>query len=708
MRCLSCESDLGLAVTRTAAPSADWIRDVPRFPPGKVFDGRFTIVEQVARGGMSVVYKAIDRELGSDVALKILPPELAARPDFVERFRREVRVTRQINHPNVCRVFDIGSAEGLLYFSMEWVKGETVRDLLRRARTLPESRALEIAEKVARALEAAHEHGVIHRDLKPGNVMIDDQGEVRVMDFGVASEPGPGELTSLYFVPGTPEYMAPEQRRGATADARTDLYALGLFLEEMLTGAPPNVHGGRPLRGEVAAIVARLRAEEPARRYPAAGETAQAIAAVRAHGAKKRRWQDLMRSKTARTVATVAIGLATGAAIVVYPPKLPSPAYFFWLRGNDYLRSAETIPVIDNAIQMFYRGTLVDSTYAPAWAGLGEAYWYRYERTKEKTSKTEAERAVDKATRLGADLPETRLARARGLIAVGRNEDARLILVALVKDEPRNDFAWAALGRVYRNLGRYESGLLALQRAIKLEPNHFRHHLELGTFYQKFGEYDEAAREFRRTTELKKDSPTALVNLGASYLKRNRPQEAIPYLEKALRFEQRAATYSNLGTAYYYVHDYEKAAQSYQAAAALDRADPTFPGNAGDAYRMLGREAEADTAYRESVRRARAILAETPDKADVRDLLALSCARMRDAPEALQEANRALVGRADDMDALFTNAVVRAVLHRDDEAVYWLERAVRFGLGRAQILNDPDLARLRGQPRFERVLELAS
>src|SRR5262245_29955653 len=119
-RCLHCESELG-DPTRTVAPEKRWIAELTQFHPGQVVAGRFTIVEQVARGFMSVVYKAIDRELGGEVALKLLPPELAARGDYVERFRREVRVTRQINHPNVCRVFDLGTDDGILYFFMEWV-----------------------------------------------------------------------------------------------------------------------------------------------------------------------------------------------------------------------------------------------------------------------------------------------------------------------------------------------------------------------------------------------------------------------------------------------------------------------------------------------------------------------------------------------------------------------------------------------------------
>jgi serine/threonine protein kinase len=277
-RCLSCESDLGLA-TRTVTPRADWIRDLPQFPPGKNFGGRFTIVELVARGGMSVVYKAIDRELGSDVALKILPPELAARPDFVERFRREVRVTRQINHPNVCRVFDLGVGEGALYFSMEWVKGETVRDLLRHTGKLPEGRALEIAEKVARALEAAHERGVIHRDLKPSNVLVGERGMVKIIDFGLATTAVGDGLTATGAILGTPHYMAPEQVRGKPVDIRSDIYALGALAYHLVCGRPPFA-GDNPIAIGFAHLSEAVTPPSQLRRDVPAGLEAAILAAL--------------------------------------------------------------------------------------------------------------------------------------------------------------------------------------------------------------------------------------------------------------------------------------------------------------------------------------------------------------------------------------------------------------------------------------------
>ena len=160
-RCRHCGADLhriASATTMEGPPIA--VGETLQFPPGKVFARRFTIVEQIGRGGMGVVYKALDGDLGQTVALKLILPKFAAVPAFTQRFRREVRLARQISHPNVCRVFDLGEEEGVLYLSMEWIDGETLGKLLRQAGRLGETRALEIAEKISGALEAAHARGI--------------------------------------------------------------------------------------------------------------------------------------------------------------------------------------------------------------------------------------------------------------------------------------------------------------------------------------------------------------------------------------------------------------------------------------------------------------------------------------------------------------------------------------------------------------------
>jgi serine/threonine-protein kinase len=203
------------------------------FAPGTMLADRFRIVGLLGRGGMGEVYRADDLKLGQPVALKFLPESLARDPAARERFHAEVRNARQIAHPNVCRVYDIGELDGLHFLSMEYVDGEDLASLLRRIGRLPPAKALEIARQLCAGLGAAHEKGVLHRDLKPANIMLDGHGRVRINDFGLAAqahELEEGEIS------GTPAYMAPEQLEGKPASVQSDLYSLGLVLYEIYTG----------------------------------------------------------------------------------------------------------------------------------------------------------------------------------------------------------------------------------------------------------------------------------------------------------------------------------------------------------------------------------------------------------------------------------------------------------------------------------------
>jgi len=208
--------------------------DGARFTPGTVLEDRYRIVAMAGRGAMGEVYRAEDLKLSQTVALKFLPESIAQDGAAMARFHREVRIARQVSHPNVCRVFDIGQTDGLQFLTMEYVDGEDLATLLRRIGHLPSAKALEIARQMCAGLAAAHDHGVIHRDLKPANVMIDGRGKVRITDFGVAGVAG--TFGAEDRLAGTPAYMAPEQLAGRDASIQSDIYALGLVLYEVFTG----------------------------------------------------------------------------------------------------------------------------------------------------------------------------------------------------------------------------------------------------------------------------------------------------------------------------------------------------------------------------------------------------------------------------------------------------------------------------------------
>jgi predicted Ser/Thr protein kinase len=211
--------------------------DEGRFVSGTLLGGRYRIIGLLGRGGMGEVYRATDLTLGQSVALKFLPEEASRNQRLLERFHGEVRVARLVSHPNVCRVYDIGEVEGMPFISMEYVDGEDLASLLLRIGRFPADKALETARKLCAGLTAAHDRGVIHRDLKPQNIMINKRGEVVIMDFGLAAISD--QLSGAEVRNGTPAYMAPEQLKGTGVTARSDIYSLGLVLYELFTGRKP-------------------------------------------------------------------------------------------------------------------------------------------------------------------------------------------------------------------------------------------------------------------------------------------------------------------------------------------------------------------------------------------------------------------------------------------------------------------------------------
>jgi beta-lactam-binding protein with PASTA domain/predicted Ser/Thr protein kinase len=207
--------------------------------PRRVLGDRYEVEQLLGQGGMARVFRGTDRVLNRTVAVKVLSPQFASDDQFVARFRREAQAAAALNHPNIVSVYDTGDQSDVHYIVMEYVEGRTLRDVIRQEGPILPERASEIGQAVARALAAAHEAGLVHRDIKPGNIMLTRDGQVKVMDFGIARTSTGDTLTQTAAVLGTASYLSPEQAQGSTVDARSDIYSLGCVLYEMLTGRPP-------------------------------------------------------------------------------------------------------------------------------------------------------------------------------------------------------------------------------------------------------------------------------------------------------------------------------------------------------------------------------------------------------------------------------------------------------------------------------------
>ena len=269
---------------------------------GQLLAGRYELKDLAGTGGMSSVYRARDSVLERTVAIKILHEHFSDDPEYVERFRREARALAQLNHPNIVTVIDRGEFEGRQFIVFEHVDGETLKSLVDREGPLPVDRALALVHQVARGLAFAHEHGVVHRDVKPQNVLLDEDGVAKVTDFGIARSIDPSdELTETGALLGTSEYIAPEQASGQRVDERSDQYSLATVLYELLTGEPPytgesfmavalkhvrepvpSVRDRRPdVSPRLDAIVARAMAKRPEDRFPSTDALMAALEAAR-------------------------------------------------------------------------------------------------------------------------------------------------------------------------------------------------------------------------------------------------------------------------------------------------------------------------------------------------------------------------------------------------------------------------------------------
>ncbi len=302
------------------------------------YSDRYEILRHLARGGMAEVYLARDHLLDRPVAVKVLSAEFARDPSFVERFRREARAAANLSHPGIVSVYDWGEAAGTYYIVMEYVEGRSLRDVVQHSAPLHPHRAAEITGDIADALANAHDKGVVHRDVKPGNVLITPQGQVKVTDFGIARAGVADNLTQTGAVMGTAVYFSPEQAQGFPTDGRSDIYSLGVVLYEMVTSYPP-FGGDSPVAiaykhvretpvspsllnpdipPDLEAIILTALAKNPNDRYQTARD-------FRADLVRFRQGQRIMMAPVTAMVAEVPTGAVPSAAIVPAPQAAPQP-----------------------------------------------------------------------------------------------------------------------------------------------------------------------------------------------------------------------------------------------------------------------------------------------------------------------------------------------------------------------------------------------
>ena len=317
---------------------------------GTLFDGRYQVVRKLGAGGMANVYLSEDQELGRRVAIKILNERHANDEQFVERFRREAKNAAALSHPNIVSIYDRGEAEGTYYIAMEYLDGRSLKELILSRGPAPLNVAIEYVRQILSALRFAHRHGIVHRDIKPHNVLVDAEGRVKVTDFGIARA-GASQMTEAGSIVGTAQYLSPEQARGTNVDQRSDLYSLGIVLYELLTGTLP-FNGDTPveiamkhlsqtpelpsvlrpeLPRELDLVVTRALAKDPDERYQSADEMDADLERLSRGAAVSPETEEsatqIMRAPTgpmSATAATMIVPPRRGA----YAPVPPPPVYY--------------------------------------------------------------------------------------------------------------------------------------------------------------------------------------------------------------------------------------------------------------------------------------------------------------------------------------------------------------------------------------------
>jgi serine/threonine-protein kinase len=305
-----------------------------------LFDGRYRIQRKLGAGGMADVYLAEDQELGRRVAIKILNGRHANDDQFIERFRREAKNAAALNHPNIVSIYDRGNAEDTYYIAMEFLDGRTLKELIVGRGAAPINVAIEYARQILSALRFAHRHGIVHRDIKPHNVLVDGEGRVKVTDFGIARA-GTSQMTETGSIVGTAQYLSPEQARGGEVDPRSDLYSLGIVLYELLTGKTP-FEGDTPVEiamkhlsnapqppsklrpdipRELDMVVLRALAKSPDDRYQSADEMEADLERVARGASVSATTSDTATQVLRRPAAAAAAASATAATMIATPPS---------------------------------------------------------------------------------------------------------------------------------------------------------------------------------------------------------------------------------------------------------------------------------------------------------------------------------------------------------------------------------------------------
>ncbi len=876
------------------------------------FGPRFRIEQLLGEGGMGKVYKAVDKELGRTVALKILQPELTKDPNVILRFKQELLLASKISHRNILRIHDLSEFDGVKFITMAFIEGRDLNQILKEEPRFSIERSMKIGRQLCDALDAAHAEGVVHRDFKPHNVLVGKNDHVYVSDFGLATslETAKMGMTRTGAFVGTPRYMSPEQVEGKTVDSRSDLYSLGLVLYEMVAGevpfsgdstwqvmyqrvkdAPKDVKVANPdVPDNIARIIMHCLEREPAERYQSAKEI---ITDIDAHRAPEMSTTSMYRPaapssssmSTSRTVQItmpdkapawlyVAGGVlvlgtlffaipttrnlvfhgsttnpaVTGNVVSGLPPlsqgkylavlplqtlgdqsqlgylaegiqealsaklfqlqgvhvtsgeavekadqKLPLPklarqlganlvvqgtiqsagdkvritmhledvaggkrlwskefdgvaadiftledkmysdlvpalgvsvtheeeakaesrptdniaAYDLYLRGRNAMRGADA-KSMESAMDYFTQALKQDRSFALAYAGIADAGVQMYDMKKDPFWTQKAMAAALQAQQLNDALPEVHATLGDVYSKLGKNAEAIAELKRAIALAPGSDLGYRRLGIVYLASGRSDQAFESFQKAIQLNPYYWGNQNQLGDAYFTTGDYAKALDAFQQVIVLAPDLDVGYQNVANIYNAQGKYQEAIPFYQKSLQIQPFYSTYGNLGTAYFGLKQYGKAVEMYEKAVELNPNDGVMIFNLADGYRAAGQQDKAAATYQRAITAGFKELETNPQNTDVLEQMALSYAKIGKAKEADTFINKARAIDKKNVNFIYDQARISALLGHTKEALKSLHEAIDAQFPCQSAADDADLASIRGTEEFKAMMAKCS
>ena len=671
----------------------------------------YRILDRLGEGGMGEVYEAEDLRLGRTVAIKVLQPRFTQDRERRARFEREARAASRLDHPNVGVVYEIGDTDdGALFIAMARYPGGTLRDRLGDgALDVPEAR--HVAVGLAKGLAAAHRAGVVHRDVKPANIVVTDDGLTKVIDFGIAKLADADPLTQAEAVTGSAHYMAPEQAQAGDVDARADVWAIGVVLYEMLAGrrpfdgaysaavlyqvtheTPPPLSDLRPgVPDELAAVVARCLQKDPGARYADAGEVADALSAgtgLYLSPTRHARWRPWALASGLAAFLTAAVALAWG--------QEERATEELYEKGRLELREYLSASHIESAAAYFRRVLAQDSLHAPAWAGLSESEFYAGRLADDTTRIDSARYYASQATRLAPRRPEGYVA--AGLMSRWTKEPRTavdLFQLAIHLDSTHAG-AWRGLGTAYLDIDEPAAAERAFHAAIRHAPGDWGGFNELGHAHYYRGDYAEAEAQWRRAVELSGGNVDSRSHLAAALHELGEVEKAEPLFRQLVSEEPSSYFYTNLGTSLFHQRRFAEAAAQYERALEFDPNDSWVLGFLATTYSQLPRRAAQARALHES---ASAAIRASPGWSDDDGLtatLASHQAALGERRTAIRLLKEASTPPPSSTVALLALGTAYSRLDLKEEADYWVCAAIRSGQSPKLVTTTPSLQDLRG------------